>query len=239
MKVKLISFTKNPLEVIYWAFMNMHHVVPDSIENINLSSDEKESFFSMLIKQPHQTVFEFVNLVWLIEGASRAFQQQLTRTRTAAYSIQSLRIVDVGDFASEKRFAISEELNNNAAALKIYRETMEDLQSKYRELIRLGCKTEDARGLLPLNIHSTITMAINLRSLYHMLELRFCENAQGEFREVARLMRAEIREKISPILSEPMKPLCFRLGKCISPVPCGKYDFPVAIDTDISRWVKR
>lgn len=238
MKVKLVSWTNNPIKTIYWAFMNMHNKVPDNLDDINLPDDEVEDFFDMLFKQPHQTVLEFVNTNWLIEGASRAFQQQLTRTRQAGYSIQSLRIVDLGEFAKEGRYTESSVVKNNPEWHKKYADSMAKIQELYRDMINSGMPVEDARGILPLNVHSTITFTINLRSLYHMLELRFCDNTQEEFRNVAVEMRKEVGEKLGKIFTKPMKPICFSLGYCPSPVPCGKYGMEERCKMDVSRWIK-
>jgi thymidylate synthase (FAD) len=238
MNVKLVSFTRRPMKTIYWAFMNMHNKIPDNLDDVDLSEEEMEDFFDMLMEQPHQTVLEFVNTNWIIEGASRAFQQQLTRTRAAAYSIQSLRIVDVGSFAADGRYTKSSRLAENEKANALYDETMLNLQKVYLDLISLGCPVEDARGILPLNIHSPITMSINLRSLYHLLELRFCYNTQEEYRDVALAMKKEIADKIHPIFTKPMRPLCFSKGYCPSPVHCGHYNYEQKITMDVSRWIK-
>jgi thymidylate synthase (FAD) len=238
-KVTLMSYTNKPLETIYNAFMNMHNKIQGDLNKINLSQEELESFMAMLMKQPHQTVLEFVNTTWLIEGASRAFQQQLTRTREASYSIQSLRIVDVGNFADNHHYTASSKLLQSTKLSNLYSEAMKQAQKNYRALIDAGAPVEDARGVLPLNIHSPITLAINLRSLYHLLELRFCENTQEEFREIAEAMKLEVATKIHPILAKPMVPICFSKGSCPSPVCCGKYpNFKQDIQMDVSRWIK-
>jgi len=238
LEVKLITFTNKPIETMYWAFMNMHNPIPDSLDEVKLEDEEREAFLDMLMKQPHQTVCEFVNTVWSIKGASRAFQQQLTRTRTAAYSIQSLRIVNVEDFADDKGYTKTSKLAENDAASKLYEETMKSIQETYTKLIEMGCPVEDARGILPLNIHSPITMSINMRSLYHMLALRFCDNTQEEYRSVAQQMKDEIAHKMHPLLAKPMVPMCFADKKCPSPVPCNKYGFENIHKADVSRWIK-
>lgn len=236
--VTLISWTQEPLKVIYNCFMNMHNEIPSDLSKVIVSKRELADFMEMLVKQPHQTVFEFVNTVWKIDGASRSFQQQLTRTRDAAYSIQSLRIVNVGNFAKEGRYTKSYAIESRPEIEQLYDETMLMLQDRYRKLISLGCPIEDARGILPLNIHSPITMAINLRSLYHMTSLRFCENAQAEYREVAKQMRDEISIKMHPLLAKPMVPICISTGKCPSPVPCNKYpNIEKTCKMDVSRWI--
>jgi thymidylate synthase (FAD) len=219
--------------------MNMHNSIPDDLSKITLSKEEISDFMNMLIKIPHQTVFEFVNTVWFFEGVSRAFQQQLTRTRQASYSIQSLRIVDAGSFAKEKRYYLPPSLEENEMAKDLYIDTMEFLESRYRELKDLGVKTEDARGILPLNIQSPITESINLRSLYHLVELRLCNNTQGEFKEIALQMVEEVKIKLGEELARPMKPICFSSQVCQSPVPCEKYGFKKSFENiDVSRWIR-
>lgn len=239
LKVSLVNSTQKPIETLYWAFMNMHNKVPDNLDDIKMSEKEKEEFLEMLTAQPHQTVFEYLETSWLIEGASRAFQQQLTRTRTASFSIQSLRIVQVNSFADNGEYTKSTNLLSKPEAEKKVDETMQYIQKKYNELIAMGCPTEDARGILPLNIHSPITMTIDMRALYHMLELRFCDNTQEEYREVAKQMKAEIGKKMHSLLTKPMLPMCFKKGYCPSPFPCNKYPkFENKCTMDVSKWLK-
>jgi thymidylate synthase (FAD) len=239
MEIKLISWTNDPLKTIFLAFMNMHNDVPVCIEELEVSEEELEDFFGMLVMQPHQTVFEYVNTNWVMKGVSRAFQQQLTRTRLASYSNQSLRIVGAGDFAEKKKYLRPSGVLAIPEAAIEYDRIMFEIQKSYNKLVSLGCKTEDARGVLPLNVHSPVTQSINLHSLYNMLGLRFCDNTQEEYREVAKLMKKEIGEKIHPILAEPIQPLCFRLGYCPSPVYCGEYPgMEQKIKMDVSRWIK-
>jgi len=239
LKVTLMSYTSEPLKVIYNCFMNMHNEIPSDLKDVRVSDKDIVDFMEMFCTQPHQTCFEFVNTVWKIEGASRALQQQLTRTRDAAYSIQSLRIVKLEDFADKGNYTKSSKILNNPKAEKLYDETMQFIQQRYRELISMGCPTEDARGILPLNIHSPITMAINLRHLYHMLELRFCNNTQEEYREIAKQMKEEVANKMHPLLAKPMQPICFKTKQCPSPFPCDKYTgFERIAKMDISKWLK-
>jgi len=182
---------------------------------------------------------EFVNTVWKIEGGSRAFQQQLTRHRTLAFSIQSLRIVNVDKFADNGEYSKSDVIKSNPEAEKLYDETMVELQERYKKLIKIGCPIEDARGILPLNIQSPITFAANLRALYASMELRFCGNTQKEFRDLAKQIKEEIRTKLGEEFAKPMVPVCFKTKSCPSPFPCEKYkQFPRTCKMDVSRWLR-
>lgn len=224
-EVYLVNFTPKPIETMAWAFSNMHlEIPPDYIPD--MPPDDKYKFIETLKKIPHQTVMEFVSTVWYIKG-SRALQQQLTRTRLAAYSIQSLRIA-----SAKPQFYAREE-----AADKL--EPIFDLMHKAYAEMGEDMKKEDARGLLPLNICSPITMSINLRALKHMLAFRLCENAQEEIREMARAMKREVHDKMSPYVSELIVPICEEEGGiCRSPVPCGKYGGDIGKIAYGEKWIK-
>jgi flavin-dependent thymidylate synthase len=236
-KVTLLSWTNKPEDVIYTAFMNMHNKIPDEL--MHISKKEFAEFYDIVMSQPHTTVLEFVNTVWKIDGVSRASQQQITRSRDAAYSIQSLRIVKVENFYDNHAFTESSYVKSHPEIHKRYHDTMMWLEHQYQQLIELGCPTEDARGILPLNIHSPITMAINLRSLYHMLNLRLCKNSQEEYREVAQQIKKEIETKMSPVIAKYIRPICFETGKCPSLVPCDEYPkIPKTNKKDVSKYIK-
>lgn len=250
--VKLVSWTENPIETMMWSFMNMHWKIPDNLDDFVKEQKEKfgeegweelkKDFLKLMSENPHSSVLEFVNTVWYIDGASRAFQQQLTRTRTAAYSIQSLRIVPVGSFAKDNNYHIPERIANNKEALKEYEEFMGVCEKYYEKISKIeGIKTEDARGILPLNINSPITMAINLRAMQHMMEWRMCYLTQGEFRDVAKLMRDEIKEKLGKEFLQLFQPPCVKLGTCPMVINCEKMGFPhkpVYKNLNIERWIK-
>ena len=230
MEVKLVTWTMSPESTIAWAFANMHNPIPSSLaefEKQNLSKYGKEEWnlilddlLEVLATNPHSSVLEFVNTVWSLKGLSRAFQQQLTRSRNAAYSIQSLRVVPVEDFAYNKSYTTGPSLKGESENL--YRKTMDINAMIYKQLIDFGAKVEDARGILPLNIHSPITMAISLRDLQHLLDMRLCHLTQGEYREVGKRMIAEIGLKMGERFTKLFSKPCEKLGFCPMPVCCGK-----------------
>jgi thymidylate synthase (FAD) len=213
MKVELVNFTPHPVETAFWAFKNMHNDIPTKVEG--MTQEQKEKFIDVIAKIPHQTVLEYINTVWYI-SASRAFQQQLTRNRDAAYSIQSLRIVNVGAFADSLDYHCPAGTDRAK-----YHKHMLQAQNSYNEILKSTGSVEAARGVLPLNINSPITMTINMRSLVHMLDLRLCSNTQEEFRRVARAMKKEISKKIDPYFANVLlAPACEKIGYCNSTHPC-------------------
>lgn len=204
-KVKIFTHTNEPLKAIALAIDIWHNPVEEILSK-EYTEEELVEKFRWLLKQPHQTPLEYFNMVWVIENCSRAMQQQLTRHRVGfSYSIQSLRVVDVGQFADEGRFTIPYSVINK----QTYYNYMKTIQDKYRTMIVSGEKTEDARGLLPLNIHSPITMSCSYRSLLGLLKQRLCVGAQEEFRIVAEAMREEVG-KIHSVFTEPLDCMCKR-----------------------------
>lgn len=80
---------------------------------------------------------------------------------------------------------------------------------------------EDARFILPNACTTKVICTFNTRSLLHFLELRCCNRAQWEIREVADQMLKLVKE-VAPILFKDAGPACVR-GACPEgKMSCGK-----------------
>jgi thymidylate synthase (FAD) len=192
-KVVLYNYTLSPQETIAgavsaWTSDSFYEHICD------VPIDVTDKNVNAALNAFHRTALEFIDLIFIIKNCSRAFQQQLTRTRLATYSIQSLRVVTKGNFAEEGRYTRPPGLSEEQA--QVFHSVMVASQVQYNELIRSGVPVEDARGVLPLAIHSDIMMKINLSSLYNMSKQRLCVNTQWEYRQVVRQMRQIIADKI-------------------------------------------
>jgi thymidylate synthase (FAD) len=251
-KVTLVNCTPDPEKTIYaaWQIMHTKPLIPSEIfigkgdehsnyEESNLESKPPEGrktymmihqdmveFLKGVANQAHGGVLEMVHFNFLIENVSRAFQQQLTRTRQASYCIQSLRVVPCDAFADDDNFLplMNPEVEGESPERNYnYDMAMFEIQTAYRHLLRSGVSVEDARGILPLAIYSPIWMGINLRALIHMLDQRLCVRAQGEFREVVEQLREAVAEK-HPLIAECFLQCgCERTKVCTNASPCGKY----------------
>jgi thymidylate synthase (FAD) len=81
-----------------------------------------------------------------------------------------------------------------------------DVQNKmafslYRQLIEEGMPRELARSVLPLSTYTHMFAKVNLRNLFHFIELRYDPHAQYEIRVYARAMLELIRP-IVPVAVE-------------------------------------
>lgn len=235
-KVILLSSTEYPLETMAYAWHVMQRNVPDSLEEFHVEHDNfclsrsdpawnplEENFFKEqfreIVKDGVGTPAEFVSTNWVFKNVSRAFQQQLTRYRLASFSAQTLRRVDVGAFASKKLYHMPPGMEGPEQ--RSFHREMLHIQEKYGNLIKRGVSIEDARGILPLNTYSTITMSCNLRSLANIVKQRLCTHAQAEWAEVVKQMEAEVRSKMPGIIAKELfQPTCMKIGKCFVPDRC-------------------
>lgn len=203
--ISLFSITEKPLETVALACQAwLNPSIPSTVAEAGWSEEYCIELFRNVLTEKHQAPLEYINTVWVLKGVSRAFQQQLTRHRVGfSYSIQSLRMVDVGNFADLGAYHTPSSVKDKAA----YHAGMLRAQESYRYALARGEKTEDARGLLPLNVHSTITMACSYRSLVGLLKNRLCVQAQEEWREVAIQIKREMT-LVHPVLAEPLDCFC-------------------------------
>lgn len=128
--------------------------------------------------------WEFINLSFTIENLSRACAQQLTRTRTAVFAMQSQRVTDMSNATWYTPPMVQDKTKYDAM--------MRFHIKQYKNAIENGESLEDARGLLPINLHCNIVAKYNLRGLVDLIRGR--ENlvrVQGEYVEIVRQMKAE------------------------------------------------
>jgi len=133
--------------------------------------------------------WEFVNVEFEITGVSRACAQQITRTRSAAYAMQSQRVVDgsalgiVNPFPDEDTYMQS--LFNDCAA---------SAKESYNILIEHGAKRQDARAILPINTESSMCAAYNFRAFVDVVRARESLRTQDEYHEIIRDMKRQLLE---------------------------------------------
>jgi flavin-dependent thymidylate synthase len=122
--------------------------------------------------------WEFADVTFLISGVSRAVAQQITRTRTASYAMQSMRVTDAS------QIGIVESKKMAPAQLELYRTACESNKNIYRELVNSGVSLEDARGILPLNTECNLICKYNFRSVTDLIKARKSLRAQGEYTDI-------------------------------------------------------
>jgi flavin-dependent thymidylate synthase len=161
--------------------------VEDAYDEIKDWPEDKKQEELDYMLQTIKSSWEFIDYVFEIRDVTRAFTHQFVRTRTGSYAQQSQRTVDMEGFGYYTPPRISE----NEIAKAIYDECMQKINEYYQDLREI-VPAEDARGVLPTNIHTNIVAKFNLRTLHETAKSRLSPRAQGEYQQVFKLMVDEI-----------------------------------------------
>ena len=103
-----------------------------------------------------------------------------------------------------------------------YNTTMINVYDLYSKLVDLDIPKEDARFVLMQGVKTSIQMTFNFAALYRFFEMRLCNRAQWEIRNVAKMM-ATLMQNHYPGLFNNVGPRCQYLGWCPEHKGCGKY----------------
>ncbi len=242
-KVRLLNYTPDPERTVAAAAKLCYST--DGVDAVldGLTPEKTESFLKMLDSVGHQSPIEHASFTFGIEGVSRSFLAQITRHRIASYSVKSQRYVPEDDFD----YVVPPQIAADEEALKIYEETMADIANAYKKLAailkdnntkrlvsegtdpdkaaRAAEKTaiEDARFVLPNACETQMVVTMNARSLFNFFNLRCCNRAQWEIREVAYQMLSLVY-KAAPTLFAKAGAPCVS-GLCTEgKMSCGRAD---------------
>lgn len=154
----------------------------------------------------HYSVLEHASFTFLVSGVSRALLAQLTRHRIASFSVQSQRYVRLHDF----EFVIPPSIKSlGSGAIEDYNRQMRLEYEWYcqwvERLEKAGyhgeAANQDARFVLPVAACTRLGVTMNARELHHFFELRTCNRAQWEIRELADRM-LKLCKQADPVLFE-------------------------------------
>jgi len=215
--VKLISNTPNPEMLISSAAKLCYS--PLGIKEVLDIKNPQETgkLIKSLTKMGHESPLEHISYSFGIEGFSRVAAQQLTRHRVASFSMKSQRYVKENQFDFITPPSITE-----AGLEKDYFKMMQQAQENYNKLSkeiekRLGLKGElnnqDARYILPNATETKLIMTMNARELLHFFEVRTCNRAQWEIRNLAKEM-FKLVLPTAPNIFKYTGPSCVSKGKC-------------------------
>lgn len=223
MRVKLISYTPNMLDVIYTGARTCYNTgspIDMWFDVCTIPTDKKLRLVEFCIKNMHHSVLEHGYFTFSIEGISRATSLQLVRHRLCSFSQQSQRYCE---FSKDNlKYVIPKTIQDNSIALELFEKTMNNLSEVYTELLNLDIPAEDARTVLPNASETNLNMTCNLREIIHICNERLCNSAQQEIRELVSLMRDEILN-IEPWLEPYLQPKCILINKCTEGRKCCGY----------------
>jgi len=216
--VTLLSHSPDPIRSLYMAYRTCYssltpQQVAARIADERISRETMLAFVEERLKTGHTSPLEQVWFEFAISGVSRAFSHQFVRHRVGiSFEQQSQRYVTYkgGRFP----YTVPETVEKAGLAGEMER-LFEEAGALYERMVAAGVPAEDARFLLPNATNTNFKVTVNLQSVLHIWDLRLRTRAQGEFRKVAALMRAEVM-KVEPVLGRMLQPKCGerRLGYC-------------------------
>ena len=203
MKVVLLRHTPDPDKTVALSARLCYSPVGVAELQEKMSDEDAARLVRMLVRMGHFSPIEHVTFTFAIEGVSRVLTHQLVRHRIQRY-------VKAHDFETIMPPAIAAIPEAKAK----FETCMQNLQELYNDLTdNYGIANEDARYVLPNAAETKIVCTFNARSLYNFFNLRCCNRAQWEIRELAWKMLVECR-KVAPILFEKAGPDCVAKGIC-------------------------
>ena len=188
MKVKLVSYTSDAVNLLLFTKNTRLMNDEDAYDKISQWDEDKKQAELDYMLNTIRSSWEFIDYTFDVREVTRGFTHQFVRTRQGSYAQQSQRTVDMQGFG----YYTPNRIYKDETANTIYDDIMEKINEKYQELRSLGIPAEDARGILPTNIHTNIIAKFNLRTLSEMSKSRLSPRAQGEYQEVFKLMVREV-----------------------------------------------
>lgn len=183
MNITIITATQNPMDVISIAAGTCYG-------KTNISHKRVENCY----KLGHMSVFEHASFTVRIEGISRACSHQLVRHRLASFCQESQRYCKY-DLTGDDWYVVPQGAKD--LGLPFFADhfamQLEEMGAVYNNALEAGLKPEDARYLLPEATKTNLVMTMNVRELFHFLDLRTDKAAQWEIREMANLLKEKLQ----------------------------------------------
>ena len=233
LNVVLLSHTPDPEKLVSAAAKLCYSEAGAKEIMDDLTDEQIKGFLDRLMAMGHASPIEHVSFTFAVEGVSRSLSHQLVRHRIASYSQKSQRYVNENSFG----YIVPPEVKENDFALTMFIASMEIAQDSYSRVYELlfdgyvnqGMKPrdadkvamEDARYILPNACETKLVCTMNTRSLLHFFNVRCCNRAQWEIRELAIEMLKECK-KVAPILFSKAGPNCLFDDCPEGSMSCGK-----------------
>lgn len=199
MTVKLIDFTGKGSEDERWRAADMLiftkntrlSMDPEGVERVRSMSKTEKVRELEYMASTIPSSWEFVSVTFLINGLTRACAQQMTRTRQASYAMQSQRVADVSEAE------VTNPLPEDSPAHDRFEQAAETSLGVYQRLIsdEYGCAKQDARGILPMNIQTSLVARYNLRAFVELIMARKSLRVQGEYSDIVHAMEQEVLDQ--------------------------------------------
>lgn len=180
-------------------------------KNVKRVRHGNKNYINNIIKSGHGSIFEHVNMSFIIKNLSRIASHELVRHRAGmAYSQESLRYVRL----DELNFWIPDLLKYKSEdyicdIVNYLEQVQRTLQDEYQidaidDFNTKKALTSAFRRLAPMGLGTSIFVTGNIRAWRHIIEIRSSVHAEEEIRLIARKI-GHICKKEFPHLFQDME----------------------------------
>jgi thymidylate synthase (FAD) len=227
LKVYLISHTPDPEQLVAAASRLCYSDAGIEALREGVGASDQSKFLRKLVEMGHLSPIEHASFTFGAEGVSRSLLAQLSRHRIASFSVKSQRYVGALSREGETfNYVVPQGvLSLGEEAVQRFRSQMEQMQQWYDGWVKLLGEDEsgyeDARFVLPNAAETKLIMTMNARELMHFFNLRCCNRAQWEIRDMAWAMLALVKNA-APALFAKAGPPCVFKSCTEGKMTCGK-----------------
>lgn len=177
------------------------------------------------IKCNHGRTMEFPEIYMILNNySSKVIREFYTHIIGVSRLQSSTRYID---YSKKFENVIPESVKRSEEATNVWNEFMDKVAPTISKLKELGVPTEDATNVLPLAYETKVVVKLNLRALVNISEMRMCNRAYWEFRQLMKDILWAL-ENYSDEWEEIIyglklfAPRCEKLGYCPERKGCGR-----------------
>jgi len=177
-----------------------------------ITEGSAEKLTKGLIERGHHAMVEFGGWIVVKFSSNRGFTHELVRHRIASFAQESTRYCNYskGKFGGELTCVDPEptlEMKvkdpEKRALFKAHLlDTWLHCESRYMELVELGCPAEIAREGLPIGLKAEIVIGATVREWRHIFTLRCSKKAHPRMRELMIPLRTELQERLAVVFDD-------------------------------------
>lgn len=157
-------------------------------------------FVGNIIKRGHEAVLEHQSITVRFI-CDRGVSHELVRHRLASYCQTSTRYCNYSNdkFGKEITVIAPDALNLSPVAYQHWKLACQFCEREYFQMLKAGCKAQEARAVLPNSLKTEVVMTANIREWRHILRLRCSPAAHPQMREIAIPLLREF-QRLMPVL---------------------------------------
>ena len=189
-------------------------------ENKELDDEKTKTFVGNIIKNGHESVLEHGTLSVMFT-TDRGVTHELVRHRLASYTQESTRYCNysLGKFGREIAVVKPVDISVKDPAYSIWLSACAQAEASYFDMLKAGCKPEQARAVLPTCLKADICVTANYREWRHILKLRTGKGAHPQIRALMTDLLMELRHRI-PVIFDDIEPYDESFDKFYSEHAC-------------------